>query len=57
VEGRKVVAEGTIATAAEPDTALVSATGTFVALRPEQAYRMFRAALHPDATDPAVAHD
>jgi hypothetical protein len=57
VEGRKVIAEGIIATAADPDTALVSATGTFVALRPEQAYRMFRAALHPDATDPAVAHD
>lgn len=57
VEGRKVVAEGIIATATDPDTALVTATGTFVKLRPEQAYRLFSAALHPDATDPAVAHD
>jgi acyl-coenzyme A thioesterase PaaI-like protein len=57
MEGRKVTAEGIIATAAAPDTALVEATGTFVALRPEQSHQLFGAALHPDATDPAVAHD
>jgi acyl-coenzyme A thioesterase PaaI-like protein len=57
LQGRKVIAEGIIATAADPDTALVTATGIFVELRPEQAYQLFSAALHPDATDPAVAHD
>jgi hypothetical protein len=57
VAGRKVTVRGSIATAADPDTALVEATGTFVALRPEQASRLFSAALHPDATDPAAAHD
>jgi hypothetical protein len=57
VTGRKVTARGTIATAAEPGTALVEATGTFVVLSPEQAGRLFGAALHPDATNPAAAHD
>jgi Thioesterase superfamily len=57
VSGRKVTARGTIATAADPDTNLVEATGTFVALRAEQALRLFSAALHPDATNPAAAHD
>lgn len=33
---RKVIAHGTIATAADPDTVLVEATGTFVAIRPEK---------------------
>jgi hypothetical protein len=33
---RKVIAHGTIATAAEPDTILVEASGTFVAIRPEK---------------------
>jgi acyl-CoA thioesterase FadM len=57
VTGRKVTARGMIATAADPETALVEATGTFVVLRPEQASRLFSAALHPDATNPAAAHD
>ncbi len=56
VNGRRVTARGVIATAAEPDTALVEATGGFVALRPEQAARMF-SGIRPDATDPLVAHD
>jgi acyl-CoA thioesterase FadM len=56
VEGRKVTALGTITTAADPAAVLVEATGTFVALNPEQATRLFAAALHPDATDPTVAH-
>jgi hypothetical protein len=54
---RGAVAEGTIATAEDPDTVLVEATATFHSLRPEQAARLFGAALHPDATDPSAAHD
>lgn len=57
VAGRKVTARGFITTAAEPDITLVDATGTFVALRPEQAKLLFGAALHPDATNPTIAHD
>jgi len=57
IDGRKVTARGTIATAAEPDRALVEATGLFLALAPEQAQRLFGALVHPDPTDPAVAHD
>jgi hypothetical protein len=57
VTGRKVIARGFITTAAEPDVTLVDATGTFVAVRPEQAMRLFGAALHPDATNPTIAHD
>jgi hypothetical protein len=56
VSGRHVTARGTIATAADPDTVLVEASGAFVALRPEQAARMF-GGIRPDATDPQVAHD
>ena len=56
VHGRRVTARGTIATAAEPEKVLVEATGMFVALRAEQAARMF-GGVHPDATDPLVAHD
>jgi acyl-coenzyme A thioesterase PaaI-like protein len=41
VEGRRVTATGTIATAEEPDVVLVEATGVFVALRAEQAQRLF----------------
>jgi acyl-coenzyme A thioesterase PaaI-like protein len=41
VTGRRVTATGTIATAAEPEKILVSATGTFVGLRAEQARRLF----------------
>jgi hypothetical protein len=41
VDGRRVIAAGTIATAAEPDTVLVAATGTFVTLRAEQAQQLF----------------
>jgi acyl-CoA thioesterase FadM len=41
VLSRKVIAHGTIATAAEPDVVLVEATGTFVALRPEKARALF----------------
>jgi hypothetical protein len=56
VDGRRVTARGVIAAAAEPDTVLVEAIGGFVALRPEQAARMF-GGIRPDATDPLVAHD
>lgn len=56
VNGRRVTAWGAIAAAAEPDTVLVEASGIFVGLRPEQATRLF-GAVHPDAADPAVAHD
>jgi hypothetical protein len=56
VSGRRVTARGVIATAAEPDSVLVEASGTFVALRAEQAARMF-GGVHPDATDPLVARD
>ncbi len=41
VEGRKVIAAGTIATEAEPEHLLVAATGTFVAVLPEQARALF----------------
>jgi hypothetical protein len=57
IDGRKVTGRGTITTAAEPDVVLVEATGTFVALRTEQAIRMFGGALHPDAINPSAAHD
>jgi len=57
VSGRKVTAKGFIATAADPDTALVEATGLFVALGSEQARKLFGAMVHPDAGNPAVAHD
>ncbi|HST82083.1 MAG TPA: PaaI family thioesterase [Kineosporiaceae bacterium] len=57
VNGRKVTAHGVIATAADPDTVLVEATGIFVALALHQARRLFGAALRPDEVDPAVAHD
>ena len=56
VNGRHVTARGAIATAAEPDTVLVEVSGAFVALRPDQAARMF-GGIRPDATDPQVAHD
>jgi len=56
VHGRRVTARGVIATAADPDTVLVEATGAFVALRPEQAGRLF-GGIRPDATDPRLAHD
>ena len=56
VSGRHVTALGVIATAAQPGTVLVEATGGFVALRPDQAARMF-GGIRPDATDPLVAHD
>ena len=55
--GRRIVARGTIATAAEPAAALVEATGTFVALLPEQAGRLFGPVLDSGATSAAVAHD
>jgi hypothetical protein len=56
IAGRRVTARGTIATEAEPGTALVEASGIFVGLRPEQAARMF-GGVRPDATDPQAAHD
>jgi Thioesterase superfamily len=56
VSGRRVTARGVIATAAEPDTVLVEASGTFVRLRADQAVRMF-GGVRPDATNPLVAHD
>jgi hypothetical protein len=56
VSGRRVTARGRIVTAAEPDTVLVEATGTFVGLRPDQAARIF-GGVRPDTIDPLVAHD
>jgi len=56
VDGRRVTARGVISTEAEPATALVEASGAFIALRPGQAARMF-GGVRPDATDPLVAHD
>jgi acyl-coenzyme A thioesterase PaaI-like protein len=56
VNGRRVTVRGVITTAAEPDTVLVEASGTFVGLRAEQAARLF-GGVQPDATDPLVAHD
>jgi len=56
VNGRRVTAWGAITTAAEPGKILVEASGTFVGLRAEQAARLF-GGVHPDATDPTVAHD
>ncbi|GIF22835.1 hypothetical protein BJ973_000807 [Actinoplanes tereljensis] len=41
VDGRRVTATGTIATEAEPDTVLVSASGTFMGLRADQTKRLF----------------
>ncbi|WP_430791628.1 PaaI family thioesterase [Actinoplanes sp. G11-F43] len=41
VDGRRVTATGTIATADAPSTTLVEATGVFVSLRAEQAERLF----------------
>ena len=41
VTGRRVTATGTIATEADPGTILVSAVGTFVGLRADQARRLF----------------
>ncbi|GGQ72421.1 thioesterase [Couchioplanes caeruleus subsp. azureus] len=43
IDGRRVTASGSIATAAEPDAVLVAATGTFVALSADQARRLFGA--------------
>ncbi|MEH1126438.1 PaaI family thioesterase [Micromonospora sp. CPCC 206061] len=57
VDGRKVTARATITTAADPETVLVEATGLFVALRSDQAELLFGEALHPDAANPAAAHD
>jgi len=56
VNGRRITARGVITTAAEPGKILVEAEGTFVSLRPEQSARLF-GGVHPDATDPTVAHD
>ncbi|GAA2643233.1 PaaI family thioesterase [Paractinoplanes durhamensis] len=49
VEGRRVTATGTIATAAEPDTILVTAFGKFMGLRPEQTRRLFGPVLQAEA--------
>ena len=56
LDSRRVTARGVITTAAEQGKILVEAEGTFVGLRPEQAARLF-GGVHPDATDPTVAHD
>jgi len=50
IDGRRVTATGAIATEAEPGEVLVAATGTFVALRAEQARRLFGPVL--DTGDP-----
>ena len=55
--GRKVTAQGFIATAADPGTPLVEATGLFITLGVEQAHRMFGAAMHPDPADPTPARE
>jgi acyl-coenzyme A thioesterase PaaI-like protein len=47
VDGRRVTATGTIATEADPATTLVTATGTFVGLRPDQSRRLFGPVLNP----------
>lgn len=52
VDGRRVTASGTIATAAEPGTILVAATGLFIALRAEQARDLFGPVLGTGDTDP-----
>jgi acyl-coenzyme A thioesterase PaaI-like protein len=57
VNGRKMTVTGNIATAADPDTILVEAIGTFVALQPAQAQRLFGPVLPPGTVGPAVAHD
>jgi acyl-coenzyme A thioesterase PaaI-like protein len=49
VDGRRVTATGAIATEAEPETVLVSATGTFVRLRAEQTRRLFGSVLRAEA--------
>ena len=41
VLGVRAAISGSISLAAEPDTALVEAEGSFLALRPEQAERLF----------------
>ena len=51
VDGRRVTARGTIATAAEPDDILVTATGTFIALSVEQARRLFGPVLDAGGAD------
>ncbi|WP_229074191.1 PaaI family thioesterase [Actinoplanes sp. DH11] len=48
VEGRRVTATGSIATAERPDDALVTATGLFVALRAGQAQELFGSVLADD---------
>lgn len=55
VDGRRVTAYGAIATEAEPGTALVAATGTFVALRAEQAEQLFGAVLRAGAANAPVS--
>jgi len=52
IDGRRVTASGTIAAAAEPDAILVAATGTFVALRAEQALDLFGPVLGIDDANP-----
>ncbi|WP_373688158.1 PaaI family thioesterase [Actinoplanes aureus] len=41
IDGRRVTATGQLTTADDPDTVLVAATGVFIALRAEQARRLF----------------
>jgi len=49
IDGRRVIARGRITTAAEPDEPLAEATGTFVALRAEQAQQLFGPVLEDDS--------
>jgi acyl-coenzyme A thioesterase PaaI-like protein len=53
INGRRVTATGTIATAEDPGVVLVEATGVFQALRAEQAKRLFGRVIH--ATRPSRA--
>ncbi|MFC7528524.1 PaaI family thioesterase [Actinoplanes sp. GCM10030250] len=54
IDGRRVTATGSIAAAEEPGTVLVAATGVFIALRAEQAERLFGAMLNRTRTSRAV---
>lgn len=54
--GRSVTAIGSITTAADPNTLLVQATATFVALRAAQLAELFGQALHPETIASFAAH-
>lgn len=58
VDGRRTVVTGAICTAADPDTSLVEADGTFLKLQPHQAKRIFAGSSSNDAAVfPGAVHD